>query len=157
MLLLNTVKIVLIALNILPNRMKHKKIMFFIYMGTLVTHGKEKLFGSFIPSSPINHEAINYREKRNSEEKKKKVGKTLKVFLMKKCLWESFFLFSVIVKSITDISNKASDRNEFFPANERIGKWKVEEKCNESSKQMSNFNDGKMWNFFFIANAKLVD
>ncbi|CRK87173.1 CLUMA_CG000981, isoform A [Clunio marinus] len=38
MLLLNTVKLVLIALNILPNRMKHKKIMFFIYMGTLVTH-----------------------------------------------------------------------------------------------------------------------
>lgn len=68
MLLLNTVKIVLIALNILPNRMKHKKIMFFIYMGTLVTHGKAKLFGSFIPlSTPINHEAINYREKRNSE------------------------------------------------------------------------------------------
>lgn len=40
-LLLNTVKIVLIALNIIPNRMRHKKIMFFIYMGTLVTHGKE--------------------------------------------------------------------------------------------------------------------
>lgn len=40
-LLLNTVKLVLIALNIIPNRMRHKKIMFFIYMGTLVTHGKE--------------------------------------------------------------------------------------------------------------------
>ncbi|KAG5683589.1 hypothetical protein PVAND_012862 [Polypedilum vanderplanki] len=37
-LLLNTVKLVLIALNIIPNRMRHKKIMFFIYMGTLVTH-----------------------------------------------------------------------------------------------------------------------
>ena len=41
LLLLNTVKIVLIALNIIPNRMRHKKIMFFIYMGTLVTHGKK--------------------------------------------------------------------------------------------------------------------
>ena len=40
MLLLNTVKLVLIALNIIPNRIRHKKIMFFIYMGTLVTHGK---------------------------------------------------------------------------------------------------------------------
>lgn len=41
MLLLNTVKLVLIALNIIPNRIRHKKIMFFIYMGTLVTHGKD--------------------------------------------------------------------------------------------------------------------
>lgn len=40
MLLLNTVKLVLIAINILPNRVKHKKIMFFIYMATLVTHGE---------------------------------------------------------------------------------------------------------------------
>jgi hypothetical protein len=40
MLLLNTVKLVLIALNIIPNRIRHKKVMFFIYMGTLVTHGK---------------------------------------------------------------------------------------------------------------------
>ncbi|CAO1407962.1 unnamed protein product, partial [Diamesa hyperborea] len=38
MLLLNTVKLVLIAINILPNRVKHKKVMFFIYMATLVTH-----------------------------------------------------------------------------------------------------------------------
>lgn len=43
LLLLNTVKLVLIALNIIPNRIRHKKVMFFIYMGTLVTHGKEKL------------------------------------------------------------------------------------------------------------------
>lgn len=41
MMLLTTVKLVLIALNIIPNRMKYKKIMFFIYMATLVTHGKD--------------------------------------------------------------------------------------------------------------------
>lgn len=44
MLLLNTVKLVLIALNILPNRVRHKKIMFFIYMGTLVTHGEYLIY-----------------------------------------------------------------------------------------------------------------
>lgn len=54
--MLTTVKLVLIALNIIPNRMKYKKIMFFIYMGTMVTHGKdtsngEKFMFDFIDES----------------------------------------------------------------------------------------------------------
>lgn len=68
MLLLNTVKLVLIALNILPNRMKHKKIMFFIYMGTLVTHGKNRL-DVLSPPLAINYEAINYHKKRRKSQK----------------------------------------------------------------------------------------
>jgi hypothetical protein len=61
--------------------MKHKKIMFFIYMGTLVTHGKKTIPP---PSSPITHKLINYREKR-SKTAEKKVRKTLKVVLMEMC------------------------------------------------------------------------
>ncbi|XP_037039656.1 lachesin [Bradysia coprophila] len=38
MLLLNTVKLVLIAMNILPYRITHRKVLFMIYLGTLVTH-----------------------------------------------------------------------------------------------------------------------
>lgn len=64
MLLLNTVKLVLIALNILPNRMKHKKVMFFIYMGTLVTHGKQRKFSVLAPPSAMNYEAINYQSEK---------------------------------------------------------------------------------------------
>lgn len=52
-LLLNTVKLVLIALNIIPNRIRHKKIMFFIYMGTLVTHGKRAFLTQPPPSSTV--------------------------------------------------------------------------------------------------------
>ena len=59
-LLLNTVKIVLIALNILPNRMRHKKIMFFIYMGTLVTHGKEV-------NEKISHVFLRIWQENNSD------------------------------------------------------------------------------------------
>ena len=59
-LLLNTVKIVLIALNILPNRMRHKKIMFFIYMGTLVTHGKEV-------NEKISHVFLRLWQENNSD------------------------------------------------------------------------------------------
>lgn len=40
MLFLNAVKLVLIALNILPYRITHRKVMFMIYLATLVTHGK---------------------------------------------------------------------------------------------------------------------
>lgn len=51
----------------------------------------------FTPSSPINHKAINYREKRNSEgTKNEKVRETLKVLLMKKCSWEEFFCYCEI-------------------------------------------------------------
>lgn len=57
MLLLNTVKLVLIALNIIPNRIRHKKIMFFIYMGTLVTHGK------MIDSENFDESRVNWNEK----------------------------------------------------------------------------------------------
>jgi hypothetical protein len=53
MLLLNTVKLVLITLNILPFRFRftHKKILFAIYILTLVTHGEYNLwkFHVFIP------------------------------------------------------------------------------------------------------------
>lgn len=40
MLLLNSVKLVLIALNILPYRFTYRKIFFVVYLITLVTHGE---------------------------------------------------------------------------------------------------------------------
>lgn len=40
MLLLSTVKLVLIALNILPYRITHRKVLFLMYLITMVTHGK---------------------------------------------------------------------------------------------------------------------
>lgn len=40
MLLLNTIKLILIALNILPYRITHRKILFMIYLGTLVCNGE---------------------------------------------------------------------------------------------------------------------
>lgn len=97
MLLLNTIKLVLIALNIIPNRIRHKKVMFFIYMGTLVTHGKSQLPLLLFPPSVQSRvsdssggggsrnlrEVINYnwRWKRSELKKwnKERVGESRKV------------------------------------------------------------------------------
>lgn len=43
MLLLNTLKLVLIALNILPYRVTHRKVLFLAYLITLVSQGKLQL------------------------------------------------------------------------------------------------------------------
>lgn len=40
MLVLNTVKLALIALNVWPYRITHRKVLFLAYLITLVTHGK---------------------------------------------------------------------------------------------------------------------
>lgn len=48
MLLLNTIKLILIALNILPYRITHRKILFMIYLGTLVCNGEFYRFFTLI-------------------------------------------------------------------------------------------------------------
>jgi hypothetical protein len=144
MLLLNTVKLVLIALNILPNRMKHKKVMFFIYMGTLVTHGKEtrETFPAPRPTpTAMSYEVVNYRGA-ESQRRRRSIETRANEKSWPGMRRRKSFCAHCGINSC-DISNQASAGS----TDEReIGekKKKMKRKKAQRARQMSNFNDGKM-------------
>lgn len=83
MLLLNTVKLVLIAMNILPYRITHRKVLFMIYLGTLVTHGKFRkktefyftcMLSSVVDMSLSNYTSIFRFRKRFNEKNVKELA-----------------------------------------------------------------------------------